>query len=99
MATDILAIALQRINPTYSPAEIDLHVKQVMASLANDDLGKVFYEHLINQSGIRLVDFGDFDNNTFNCVTEFECQKGLDSFRPDITVLINGLPLAFIEVK
>jgi type I restriction enzyme R subunit len=99
VATDILAIALQRINPTYSPAEIDLHVKQVMASLANDDLGKVFYEHLINQSGIRLVDFGDFDNNTFNCVTEFECQKGLDSFRPDITVLINGLPLAFIEVK
>lgn len=98
-AVDILAESLQRINPTYSPAEIDLHVKQVMASLANGDLGKVFYEHLINQSGIRLIDFSSFDNNTFNCVTEFECQKGLDSFRPDITVLINGLPLAFIEVK
>ena len=99
MAVDILSESLQRINPTYSPAEIDLHVKQVLASLANDDLGKVFYEHLINQSGIRLIDFGNFDNNSFNCVTEFECQKGLDSFRPDITILINGLPLAFIEVK
>jgi type I restriction enzyme R subunit len=99
VAVDILSESLQRINPTYSPAEIDLHVKQVLASLANDDLGKVFYEHLINQSGIRLIDFGNFDNNSFNCVTEFECQKGLDSFRPDITILINGLPLAFIEVK
>ena len=99
VAVDILAESLQRINSTYSTAEIDLHVKQVMASLANDDLGKVFYEHLINQSGIRLIDFSNFDNNTFNCVTEFECQKGLDSFRPDITVLINGLPLVFIEVK
>ena len=38
VAVDILAESLKRINPTYSPAEIDLHVKQVMASLANDDL-------------------------------------------------------------
>jgi len=99
VAIDILNESLRRINPTYSPAEIDLHVKQVMASLSNDDLGKVFYEHLVNQSGIRLIDFSDFNNNAFNSVTEFECQKGLDSFRPDVTVLINGLPLVFVEVK
>ena len=55
MAVDILAESLQRINPTYTSADIDLHVKQVMASLANDDLGKVFYEHLINQSGGRWL--------------------------------------------
>ena len=99
VAVDILSESLHRINPSHSPAEIDLHFKQVMASLANDDLGKAFYEHLINQSGIRLIDFANFDNNTFNCVTEFECQKGLDSFRPDITILVNGLPVVFVEVK
>ena len=27
------------------------------------------------------------------------CKNGSDEFRPDITPLINGLPLAFIEVK
>jgi type I restriction enzyme R subunit len=99
VAVNILSESLQRINPNHSIAEIDLYLKQVMASLANDDLGKVFYEHLINQSGIRLIDFANFDNNTFNCVTEFECQKGLDSFRPDITILVNGLPVVFVEVK
>ena len=27
------------------------------------------------------------------------CKNGDDEFRPDITLLINGMPLAFIEVK
>lgn len=27
------------------------------------------------------------------------CKNGSDEFRPDITPLINGIPLAFIEVK
>jgi type I restriction enzyme R subunit len=96
---DVLNESIQRINPNTSLSEIDLYLKQVFVSLANDDLGKAFHEHLINQSGIKLIDFENFENNTFNCVTEFECQKGLDSFRPDITILINGLPLVFVEVK
>ena len=32
-------------------------------------------------------------------MTELTYQNGEDEFRPDITLLINGLPLAFIEVK
>jgi len=91
--------SLKRINPESSDDEIEMYKKQVLASLGNDDLGKVFYSKLINQSGVRLIDFDNFDNNSFNCVTEYECEKGLDSFRPDITILVNGLPLVFIEVK
>ena len=71
----------------------------MLGSLENDDLGKVFFEALISKSGIKLFDFDDLDNNSYNCVTELEFTKGLDSFRPDITILINGLPLVFIEVK
>jgi type I restriction enzyme R subunit len=48
---------------------------------------------------LKIIDFENFENNTFNCVTELEFEKGLDAFRPDITLLINGLPLVFIEVK
>ncbi|MFT5419920.1 MAG: type I restriction enzyme R subunit [Candidatus Endobugula sp.] len=41
----------------------------------------------------------NFSNNTFNVVTELTYKKDDDEFRPDIILLINGLPLAFIEVK
>ena len=32
-------------------------------------------------------------------VTELPYEKDEDNFRPDIILLINGMPLAFIEVK
>ena len=41
----------------------------------------------------------NFHLNTFNVVTELTCKNGEEEFRPDITLLINGMPLAFIEVK
>ena len=48
---------------------------------------------------MRLVDFENFDQNTFQVVTELTYKNGEDEFRPDITLLINGMPLVFIEVK
>jgi type I restriction enzyme R subunit len=45
------------------------------------------------------IDFNDFNNNSFHVVTELPCKNGDDEFRPDITLLINGMPLVFIEVK
>jgi type I restriction enzyme R subunit len=67
--------------------------------LDNDDLGKAFYKRLITKSGIKLIDFDNFENNTFNVVTELTYKNGDDEFRPDIILLINGIPLVFIEVK
>jgi type I restriction enzyme R subunit len=99
IAEDIFENALRRLNTNYSRDEIEIHKKQVINSLANEDLGKVFYGHLVNQSGIKLIDFDNFENNQLNVVTEYDCENGLESFRPDITILVNGLPLAFIEVK
>ena len=97
--TKILDKSLSRLNPEATVEELEIFKKKCLASLDNDDLGKVFYSTLINQSGLKLIDFDNFENNTFNCVTELEYEKGLDAFRPDITLLINGLPLVFIEVK
>ena len=54
---------------------------------------------LTTTSGIKLIDFKDFNNNSFHVVTELTCKNGDDEFRPDITLIINGMPLAFIEVK
>ncbi len=67
--------------------------------LDNEDLGKQFYEKITKISGLKIIDFEDFDRNSFHVVTEFTCKKDDEEFRPDITLLVNGLPLVFIEVK
>ena len=97
--TEILDQSLSRLNPEATIEELEIFKKKTLATLENDDLGKVFYSSLISQNGLKIIDFENFENNTFNCVTELEFEKGLDAFRPDITLLINGLPLVFIEVK
>lgn len=72
-------------------------VKQI---LENDDLGREFYQKLINADGdYKLVDFDHPENNSYLITTELANKNGEDEFRPDITVFINGLPLAFVEVK
>lgn len=96
---DIFVESMKRINKGLSSNEIKQCYDDVALSLENQDLGKAFYEKLTDQSGIRLIDFENFDNNTFNVVTELTYKKDDEEFRPDIIILINGMPLAFIEVK
>jgi type I restriction enzyme, R subunit len=90
---------IARINPGLNPDEISRLMADIKLLLDNEDLGKAFYDRITERSGIRLIDFENFDNNSFHVVTELPCKNGEDEFRPDITLLINGMPLAFIEVK
>jgi len=96
---DLFRAAMARINLGMDADDIDRLLAEVKLSLENEDLGKAFYEKLTERSGPRLVDFSDFSSNSFHVVTELTCKNGDDEFRPDITLLINGLPLVFIEVK
>ena len=96
---DIFIKSLKKINPKISDAEIKKLIATIGVELENEDLGRKFYERLIDQSGTKIIDFNNFENNTFNVVTELTYKNGEDEFRPDITVLINGMPLIFIEVK
>lgn len=97
--TDIFKTNLLRLNPELSSGDVNRVYDEVALSIQNEDLGKAFYEKLVDQSGIRLIDFENFENNTFNVVTELTYKKDDEEFRPDVIVLINGMPLAFIEVK
>lgn len=58
-------------------------------------------KHFIKWSlpGNKPIDFKNFKNNSFHVVTELTYKNGDDEFRPDITLLINGMLVAFIEVK
>ena len=97
--TDIFAESLLRINPDMDESDVKRVIENVSLALDNEDLGQVFYKMLTATSGVKLIDFKNFDNNSFHVVTELTCKNGDDEFRPDITLLINGMPLAFIEVK
>lgn len=97
--SDIFKTSIARINEDISDLDIEKCYDEVSLSLKNEDLGKAFYKMITDRSGIKLIDFGNFKNNTFNVVTELTYKKDEDQFRPDITLLINGMPLVFIEVK
>ncbi len=96
---EIFKESIARLNPGLDPSAISRILEELKLTLDNEDLGKAFYEKITAGSGPRLVDFANFKNNTLNAVTELTCKNGDEEFRPDITLLVNGLPLAFIEVK
>lgn len=97
--------ALEKINGrSFSDGVIKDILMEINSVIKNNDLGKEFYNWLINPlSRIKLIDFENISNNDFAVVDElpFCITKGTEegSFRPDITILINGIPLGFLEVK
>ncbi|MGS0763933.1 type I restriction endonuclease subunit R [Syntrophomonas curvata] len=100
---DIFREAVNRINRTnLSASDIHRIIQEIKMVLSSDDLGRAFYTMLLTgYNGLKLVDFetANGSDNTFQIVTELTYKNDNDEFRPDITVLINGMPLAFIEVK
>ncbi|MEI2749238.1 MAG: type I restriction endonuclease [Ferruginibacter sp.] len=96
---EIFIKSVGKINPTVTETELEKHLEEITLKLDYDDLGKEFYKSLTATSGIKLIDFKNFANNSFHVTTELTCKNGEEEFRPDITVLINGMPLVFIEVK
>ncbi|EDM44951.1 putative type I restriction enzyme [unidentified eubacterium SCB49] len=97
--TSIFKEQLKKINNTLSEKEIQKVYDDISISLENEDLGRAFFNKLVDQSGVKLIDFENFDNNSFHVVTELPYKKDDETFRPDIILLINGMPLVFIEVK
>ena len=98
---NIFCESINRINGTnYNITDIEKIIGELKILLNNDDLGKAFYKTLIKGiDEIKLIDFENVDNNSFDIVTELTYRNGEEEFRPDIIILINGIPLSFIEVK
>lgn len=96
---EIFKSAITKINPSLDTTDAGRLLEDVKLLLDNEDLGRAFFERLSDRSNTKLIDFENFNNNSFHVVTELTCQNGDEEFRPDITLLINGMPLVFIEVK
>ena len=99
--------ALERINNrTYTDDEIYSILDDIHSVIRNNDMGRAFYRWLVNPIDKPvLIDFENIENNNFAVVNELTFGKeGSEneksgSFRPDVNILINGIPLAFLEVK
>jgi type I restriction enzyme R subunit len=48
---------------------------------------------------IRLIDFDNLDNNQFIVTTQYVFRAGAAERRPDVVLLVNGLPLVIVEAK
>ena len=97
--------ALEKVNGrNFSYDEIKEILMDINNVIKNNDLGKAFYNWLINPlDKVKLIDFEDISKNDFAVVDELPycIVEGTESgsFRPDINILINGMPLSFLEVK
>lgn len=97
--------ALEEINGRdFSYDEVKEILMDINNVIKNNDLGKEFYNWLINPlDKVKLIDFENMSKNDFAVVDELPycVVEGTEagSFRPDINILINGIPLSFLEVK
>ena len=97
--THTFAQKLRDFNKDITDSEVELFIGKIRVMLNNDDLGREFYEKILSNNTYKVIDYDEPQNNVWECATEMPCENGGDSFRPDITLMINGLPLVFIEVK
>lgn len=98
---DVFKESINKINNNnYSEGEIKGLLDEIASSTDNTkDKGQAFFDRLTFSRGIKLVDLKEPLNNDFRVVSELAFKKDREEFRPDITILINGIPLGFLEAK
>lgn len=97
--------AIEKLNDReFETNEIIALLAEIHTLMRNNDLGRSLYKRLTDMTAdVVLIDFDNFDKNDFAVVDElpFTIERDTEegSFRPDVNILINGMPLAFLEVK
>lgn len=87
-------------NNNYSDEVINDLINEIAVLTDNTkDKGRAFYERLVSTKGVKLIDLKNPFNNDFRVVSELTYRRDNEEFRPDITILINGIPLGFLEAK
>jgi type I restriction enzyme R subunit len=110
-----LTAAIDRLNPTMPAAAREDALRKVLQvegpSLIQTN--RLFHKMLvagvdveyrrpdgtIKYDHVRLVDFDSPGNNDWHVVNQFTVTEGTHTRRADIVVVVNGLPLAVLELK
>ncbi|MFE6074949.1 type I restriction endonuclease [Paenibacillus sp. NPDC057886] len=99
-----IEIFKQSINTINNKELDDNAIKELIKEITyltenNKDKGKSFFERLLAFNSLKIIDLKNPIKNDFRVVSELTFRGERDEFRPDITILINGIPLGFVEVK
>jgi len=112
---DLLAEAVVDINDELTEANVDRFLNSLRRDLDHDNLldgNEAFHEilttgkkHTVDQqhNGTKtiyadLIDFEHPENNRLQAVDEFAVSRR-GSIRPDVTLLVNGIPIVQMELK
>lgn len=106
--------AIDKLNPTV-PADAREQALRAAANLPSQNLienNEAFHailtngvdveymsEHGVKGDKVWLVDFADPSQNEFIVCNQFTVFQGTVNKRPDVVLMVNGLPLAVIELK
>lgn len=112
---DRLRSALWRINPGAPSALIEDAIKQLRRAESQSAIDEnarvhrlvtegVSVEHRDADGALRttrlwLVDFDDLSNNDWVALNQFTIVENGKNRRPDVIVMLNGLPIALLELK
>ncbi|MEF3322488.1 type I restriction endonuclease subunit R [Gulosibacter sp. GYB002] len=107
--------AIRRINPGTSPALIDEAIKRVRRAESQSPIDENYRLHQLITEGVPverrdadgalrttrlwLVDFEQPENNDWVAINQFTIVENGKNRRPDVLVLVNGMPLALLELK
>lgn len=98
---DIFKESIKRINDKdYSDTFLDDLINEIATLTDNTkDKGQSFFERLVGFHSVKLIDLKNPLNNDFRVVSELTFKGEREEFRPDITIIVNGIPLGFVEAK
>lgn len=95
----ILKKQFLKLNPNTNEEDFEKEYQNIKLELKFNDLGQSFFNRIQGQSNYRLIDWDNFNNNTFHVAIEVPCINHEEEFRPDIMIFLNGIPISYIEVK
>lgn len=98
---DIFKESIRKINnKDYDDKFLEDLIKEIDHLTDNTkDKGEHFFNRLVGYHKAKLIDLNNPEANDFRVVTELTFHNNNQGFRPDITILINGIPMGFVEVK
>jgi type I restriction enzyme R subunit len=107
--------ALVRLNPELPPEALEDAYRKITRADAPSMLERNRATHRMLVDGVtveyrradgsiagaqaRVLDFDTPDNNDWLAVNQFTVAEGQHIRRPDVVILVNGLPLTIIELK
>lgn len=87
----------------------DIPLVDGLVNASNKAYNLLLFGHALEQSldgdkkshTVKYIDWENFSNNHFHVTEEFEVMRTgrKDTYRPDIVLFVNGIPLAVIECK